>query len=261
MCFKCTCHGKPGYPGNSGDRGVPGNSGPVGPLGSPGLPGLQGIPGSPGVNIFRKITQFFTEDSILVLPANRTSNVRLLLVGGGGGGGSGTTSATAQRAGGGAAGAYVNAICTANAGATLTIVVGTRGLGAPWRSGAIGGNGGQTTVTCNAPVNSWTANGGDGGSNVENGQAFGGTASTTSVTTFIGIPGQDSAGPSGGGSVVGSAGFIATQRNAGLSIPYSPDGGLFGGGGASEALVGLDFTAPATNGAPGLVIVEYIVQN
>jgi hypothetical protein len=235
-----------------------------------------------------------TEASIIssgtswTVPANFNSadNIIYLIGGGGGGSGSGISGAS-RRAGGGAGGgaAFTRlSNVTLNPNSSYTVAIGAGGSGGVSGSTSTGGNGGITTL--NDGTNTYTANGGTGGSinatttpPTSTGGA-GGTAQTVSgliTSAFAGGKGgngsvtsatQSNSGGGGGGAGgpngVGGAGGNGAGNSTSASLQAGGGGGngggtaggngilsTFGGGGGGNNSLGTGGGAARTSGGSG----------
>ena len=167
--------------------------------------------------------------------------------GGGAGGGSGST--TGSGAGGGS-GSYARGVISTTPGETLTITIGTGGVGP-------GGNGANTILQRGATI-LLQANGGTGGAGA--GGIVAGGAGGTAGTGDYTIPGQQG-GPTavnGGGSTPlgGPGGAVTALPAPGTSTAGNP-GVTPGGGGTGSSTVGPGPNGTGGNGAPGFIVITY----
>lgn len=187
-----------------------------------------------------------TGSSTFTIPTG-VSALRITVVGAGGAGGGGGGTA-AMGTGGGSGGAAISWLTGMTPGNTISVTVGTGGVGV---SAANGGAGGLSSISSGTQtITTVTANGGAGGvgntAGLQNGGG-GGSASNGSVN-FIGA----SASPAISTSVSASCGASSLFGGGGAI------GG--GGGGAPGAGGGGSSTNPSAggNGANGIVIFEWV---
>lgn len=193
------------------------------------------------------MAQVFTSNNTFTIPGG-VSSVKVTVVGGGGGGANGTTELAGGQ-GGGAGGAAIKWLTGLTPGNTITVTVGTGGLGSlsPTDGGysrIASGTQSITTITANGGYKGWAyggpnTTGGQGGSATGGDLNFGGAAS-------------DNQGPYGGSvgasSIFGGGGGGFGGGTASAGVGAAPGAG--GGGGGFG-----DFGAA---GANGVVIFEYV---
>jgi len=207
--------------------------------------------------------------SPFVIPSN-AFDIFVTASGGGGGGGAGDI------IGGGGAGAGVLLYkLQAQAGETLSFIVGGGGAGGV-AAGGTGGNGSPTTVSLSVSLpyayqisgglgggigadniagvsfqkGFALFNGGDGG----NGGSAGGGGNGQPFANSIGGLGGAAAGGNGGGGGGGS--YIANGGNGGAGNNGVTDGGVWGSGGGGSGS-GAPATVNGGAGGTGFVIIEY----
>ncbi len=225
------------------------------------------------------VTQRFPTSGNFVVPPGVTS-LTIKAWGAGGGGGEASPN-TADAGGGGGGGGYAGGVMTVTAGQTITVVVGSGGLGAT--TGGNNGTAGNNTFVTNG-TSTVNATGGGAGTSVNGGgaggaggtAAFGGSVSSqvthtggngAAANNFAndgggggggagdannGSNGNNTAGGAGGTASGGAGGAGSTSNAAGSA------GTSYGGGGGGSADNG-----PSTggNGANGYVIITYTLPS
>lgn len=203
--------------------------------------------------------QVFTASGTFTVPVGTTTATvfKWTIVGAGGAGGGGSSGVSGS---GGGAGATAYALESGyTAGNTITVTVGAGGVGAAGATGTAGGNSSISSGTQSIT----TVTGGGGGAGVggnspnANYGGLGGTPTNGDVDSTnggdgaTGISNSTSGGVSGGASSFGGGGrgfYGGTTGNGSNGEAW----GSGGGGGSSNA------SAAGGNGAPGIVIVEWL---
>lgn len=157
--------------------------------------------------------------------AGTTKAVVILIGGGGGGGGVSGAASSVGAGGGGAAGAVVTKyFSSVSSGTAYSITIGALGAGGA-NTGAIGGTGGNTTITVGATT--YTAAGGTGGALM--------TAGTALAVSNGGAGGLGTNGDVNGGGSNGDVG-IRLSGSVGISGQGGTNG--YGAGGSAVAAAG-----------------------
>jgi hypothetical protein len=188
--------------------------------------------------------QVFTTSGIFVVPP-RVYTVYLTMCGGGGGGGRGN-----GYYGGGGAQCWIKQPVSVTPGESITVTVGTGGTGKTSSDG--NGTAGSASsfgslLSASGGASASGAAGGDGGSAGQ--MNYVGSITDTTDTYY-----KISRAGSGGGCILGCGGhggFNYGKTNGSTPTASGNPGGKYGGGGAGA--IGAD----ASNGAPGIVIVEW----
>ncbi len=225
--------------------------------------------------IAQSVTQRFPSSGTFVVPPGVTS-ITVKAWGAGGGGGERSPN-NADAGGGGGGGGYAGGVMTVTPLSTITVTVGTGGVGAI-ANGANGTAGGNSIVTDG--TSTVTATGGGFGTSVNGGGAGGAGGTATFAGTVasqvtrtggagagantganFGGGGGGGAGDSGnGGAASGTTAGTAGTGSGGAGGGGSNGGGgagagsLYGGGGGGASDTG---SSVAGNGADGQVIVTY----
>ena len=230
-----------GAPGTPGRDGLPGANGKDG---APGANGKDGAPGTPGAAGGPNGKQEFQASGTFVIPAGVT-RLSADLYGAGGGG----SSVGCNGGGGGGSGAYTSTILTVQPGQTLTINVGSGGLGGAMQGiSATGGNGGDTQVLDANHLVLAVAHGGGGGQYYPDtgrscGDVFsvdlGGTPDPSAAVSHAGV-----SPPSFSPTNTGAMGYMVT------GFAFQPNG-QFGGGGAGQV------SATGQPGQGGYVLLSW----
>ncbi len=203
--------------------------------------------------------QVFTTSGTFTIPSGVASNTsfRWTIVGAGGAGGGGVSGVSGA---GGGAGATARVLATGyTPGDTIIVAVGTGGTGS---AGANGSNGGPSQISSGTQtITIVTANGGGGGgaggSSPAGYAGLGGTETNGDADSSIGGDGgvgtsnSASQGATGGASSYGgggAGGVGGTNNNGNAGRAF----GAGGGGGSSNV------ATAGGNGAPGIVVVEWI---
>lgn len=197
--------------------------------------------GSIGVN-----AQVFTSSGTFTVPAS-ISGAKVTVVGAGGGGGYGINGVIGGQ-GGGAGGTAIKWLTGLTPGSTITVTVGTGGIGGLYPS-----NGGYSSIASGTQsITTITANGGYKGWSLGTPNPTGGAGgSATGGDLNLGGAAADNQGPNGG-SVGASSIFGGGGSAQGGDVPTATVGaapGAGGGGGNSEGV--------GAAGANGIVIFEY----
>ena len=274
---KCNkCYGKGGLPGPrgmSGSLGVPGAPGQTGAVGSPGIqgiPGLPGLPGPPGpaalpISFLSETTEWILTTQTWPVPPGVFS-ITVATIGGGGGGGQEDPLNTIPAGGqGGGGGGFAVACIRVQPGESFGILI-TPGGGLSTKGSDVTFSGPLSIPSLEVSA----TGGGGGGLYYLDSPALGGRGFVTTpserIFSFLTQTGQNSAGSRGGSSPMIGTGGTVPRRLGTLNTAYasvqlnSSAGAQFGSGGAGS-LNFSSFPDVATAGAPGIVIISYIVQS
>lgn len=179
---------------------------------------------------------------------------------GAGGGGAGSGNQATWSCGGGGSGGYAAGWIPVSPGQAIPLIVGAKGLGSPYSTSALGGQGGTTsfgaylTATGGLGGNGGTTNCGGGGP----GQGYGGQK------TFPGGSGGDGnpfnaliQGGNGGASAFGGGGRTATFNGGSASSNVSLNASAPGSGGGGIWSNSFSANELGGNGADGAVFIQY----
>lgn len=186
-----------------------------------------------------------------------TTVYKITVVGSGGGGGGNSASGDSHAGGGGAGSTGIGwQTLTANTGYTVT--VGTGGAG----GANTGGTGGTGPSSSFAGTSTITATGGVGGTGVSSASTSGsGGAGGTSTNGDINIPGGEGFSGAGGSSAFGGGNGGASTQGGGstcLTTGAPNNATVYGSGGAGSGFGTSAAAHAGGNGAPGIVIVEWV---
>lgn len=222
----------------------------------------------PYFSLAQIITETFTSSGTFTVPAGVTS---ITVEGyGGGGAGGGSTSAGfififpfGRGGGGGGGGGFASSVLSVTPGQTISVNVGSGGVGVSGNNGGAGGNSFLSGFTSD-----FLAAGGSGGSgNTSGGSPSGGSGGNSNVGNISTINGANGgAGETSIFSVIsgfGGRAFSLLGGLGGLAVLGTSNGiigNTFGGGGSGSATLGNAGNRIGGSGAPGRVSITYEIS-